>query len=134
MIFITNNNNEIKNKKILVNNQINNSNLKFQNQYNNKYSQDNKLNLEPIDIGMISFKNIILIRDDIIKVLKNNKINFSELENDKFYCEKDNIKFEIEIHKSKEIYNCYSIKIKKLNNDNYNTYREISKAILMKIV
>ena len=83
---------------------------------------------------MISFKNIILIRDDIIKVLKNNKINFSELENDKFYCEKDNIKFEIEIHKLKEIYNCYSIKIKKLNNDNYNTYREISKAILMKIV
>ena len=134
VIFITNNNNEIKNKKILVNNQINNSNLKFQNQYNNKYSQDNKLNLEPIDIGMISFKNIILIRDDIIKVLKYNKINFNEIENNIFYCEKDNIKFQIEIYKSKEIKNCYSIKFKKLDNDNYNTYREISKSILMKIV
>ena len=134
VIFITNNNNEIKNKKILVNNQINNSNLKFQNQYNNKYSQDNKLNLEPIDIGMISFKNIILIREDIIKVLKYNKINFSEIENNIFYCEKDNIKFQIEIYKSKEIKNCYSIKFKKLDNDNYNTYREISKSILMKIV
>ncbi len=134
VIFITNNNNEIKNKKILVNNQINNSNLKFQNQYNNKYSQDNKLNLEPIDIGMISFKNIILIREDIIKVLKYNKINFSEIENNIFYCEKDNIKFQIEIYKSNEIKNCYSIKFKKLDNDNYNTYREISKSILMKIV
>ena len=134
VIFITNNNNEIKNKKILVNNQINNSNLKFQNQYNNKYSQDNKLNLEPIDIGMISFKNIILIREDIIKVLKYNKINFSEIENNIFYCEKDNIKFQIEIYKSKEIKNCYSIKFTKLDNDNYNTYREISKNILMKIV
>ena len=133
-IYNINNNNEIKCNKILVNNKINNSNLKSKNQFIKKNSQDNRLNIEPIDIGMISFKNIILIREDIIKVLKYNKINFSEIENNIFYCEKDNIKFEIEIHKSKEIYNCYSIKIKKLNNDNYNTYREISKAILMKIV
>ena len=134
VIFITNNNNEIKNKKILVNNQINNSNLKFQNQYIKKYSYDSKINLEPIDIGMISFKNLILIRDDIIKTLKCHKITFSELENDIFYCEKDNIRFQIEIYQSKEIKNCHSIKFKKLDNDNYNTYREISKNILMKIV
>ena len=95
-----------------------------------------KLTSGPIDSGMISFKNIFQLKENIIKTLNNNKIDFKNIEHNKFICDKDNIQFQIEIFQSNQILNCNIIKFKKLDNNmnKYNTYREISKNILTKII
>ena len=127
-----------QNKKIILNTNINNIenkpkkisiNNNFKNNKNNIQS-----NLEPIDTGMISFKGIYQLKEDLIKYLKINKIDFKSLDNFKFLCEKDNLKFHIEIFQSFELSNLSVIKFKKLDNGNFNTYREISKGILTKII
>ncbi len=95
-----------------------------------------KLTSGPIDTGMISFKNIFQLKENIIKTLNNNKIDFKNIEHNKFICDKDNIQFHIENFQSNQILNCNIIKFKKLDNNmnNYNTYRDISKNLLTKII
>ena len=114
-------------------------NIKVNIIYNKNLSelQNNiKLTSGPIDSGMISFKNIFQLKENIIKTLNNNKIDFKNIDNYKFIFDKDNIKFQIEIFQSNQILNCNIIKFKKLDNNmnNYNTYRDISKNLLTKII
>ena len=114
-------------------------NIKVNIIYNKNLSelQNNiKLTSGPIDSGMISFKNIFQLKENIINTLNNNKIDFKNIDNYKFIFDKDNIKFQIEIFQSNQILNCNIIKFKKLDNNmnNYNTYRDISKNLLTKII
>ena len=75
-----------------------------------------------------------VLKEEISKILAVNKILFKNSQgcNYKFLCDKNGIKFEIEIMKSLEIHDSFLVKFKKLEG-NSNGYMDITKFILTKI-
>ena len=97
----------------------------------------------PIDISCISFKPPKQIREELIIILNSNKVltkNFNvrvlfNLNFKNFYrivCERNGVKFEVEINKVLESDNCHVLKFKKLEGSS-TTLRDICKSVLLKI-
>ena len=104
----------------------NNSSLK-----NKKNNQKNN----HFDTICLTFKTISQLKNDIQKVLSQNKIYYTNSKNYmyKFLCEKNNIKFEIEINRSEKIDKSYNVNFIKIQGNN-EVYRGIKQQIVSKIV
>jgi len=124
-----------------INNQIEIQNLKkssfterpSRNNSKNKKNNNNQKN--KFDTICLTFKTPIQLKNDIMKVLSQNKIYFQNSKNYmyKFICEKNNIKFEIEIHRSDKIDKSYNVNFIKIEGNN-EIYHGIKQQIVSKIV
>ena len=99
-----------------------------------KSSDELKVYKGPVDANFIRIRPPNVLKEEISKILAVNKILFknSQGQNYKFLCDKNGIKFEIELMKSNEINNSVIVQFKKLEG-NVNGYMDITKFILTKI-
>lgn len=99
-----------------------------------KSSDELKVYKGPVDASFIRIRPPNVLKEEISKILAVNKILFknSQGQNYKFLCDKNGIKFEIEIMKSNEINNSVIVQFKKIEG-NVNGYMDITKFILTKI-
>ena len=136
------NKNSYKNTKTSFANSIlntsnnnNNGKRKYKNIPKEKKSYDDiKVYKGPVDASFVRIKPPNVLKEEISKILAVNKILFKNSQgcNYKFLCDKNGIKFEIEIMKSLEIHDSFLVKFKKLEG-NSNGYMDITKFILTKI-
>ena len=134
-IINTKNENKIKENKLNIEDSlINNSNLKKKKKNIKKIDIKNN-NKGPLDISCITFKTPSQIKEELSKYLIKNKISFKLNSNNayNYICEKNRIKFEINIKKSNEINYLYNVIFKKIEG-NKSDYRDVTKYIITKII
>ena len=138
-------NNNINNDIIKKENKINENKLNIEENNNNSTLKKKKKNIKkidiknnnkgPLDISCITFKTPSQIKEELSKYLIKNKISFKLNSNNayNYICEKNRIKFEINIKKSNEINYLYNVIFKKIEG-NKSDYRDVTKYIITKII
>ena len=128
------------------NNALNSASIGYKNITNSKFKsipkgRETKLRGElkvikgPIEPWCVTMKPPQVLKDEIIKLLGTKRFMFSNKNNSgyKFECEKNGIKFEIEIVKSNEIKDSNALRFKHIDG-NSKGYRDITKFILGKVI
>ena len=127
--------NKINENKLNIEDSINNNSTLKKKKKNIKKIDIKNDNKGPLDISCITFKTPSQIKEELSKYLIKNKITFKINSNNayNYICEKNKIKFEINIKKSNDINLLYNVIFKKIEG-NKSDYRDVTKYIITKII